>query len=347
MHLLGMPIQCSAPATRATHPCRYSPYFTSALVIAFVILTASLATAIALVEELARCTQPESQCLRNAQRWIFENLVAGYAGAASVEAAESLALSCDAAGIEPSTNGTASLADTLDPVRVSTHVALRWDALPPSTLRRMQQAARLCTFVHARARAVGAEKHALACSSCKRSAQRRGRRAPFMTPAIPPGGCWTAASPCSSAASVASPLRTCWACTPSCTSARRTSALSRRCALALQQAVCAQECGRRRGVLNTMANPCRARPLVANPARTSFRQRHRGTTCGAVQISATPGLQSLPRTKPYGTDPLQDFSAATLGQSSYFAGAQARSQLMHEIATTCLSVDVGAAYCTL
>lgn len=105
-------------------PCRYSPYFSSALVVAFGILTASLATAIALIEELARCTQPDRQCLRNVQRWILEKFVAEYVGAASIEAAESLALSCDAADIGPSANGTASVADTLDSVCASTDLVL-------------------------------------------------------------------------------------------------------------------------------------------------------------------------------------------------------------------------------
>ena len=68
------------------------------------------------MEELARCTEPDSQCLRNVQRWIFENLVAGFAGAVSVEAAESLALGCDAAGIGTA-NGTAAVQRTLSPVR--------------------------------------------------------------------------------------------------------------------------------------------------------------------------------------------------------------------------------------
>ena len=63
---------------------------------AFFILTASFANSLQIVDQVAKCTLPESACIRNAQRWIFENVIAGPAGGASLDAVGQMALACEA-----------------------------------------------------------------------------------------------------------------------------------------------------------------------------------------------------------------------------------------------------------
>jgi hypothetical protein len=76
--------------------CRYSPYFSSTLILAFGVLTSSLLIAFDFVGQVADCARPESRCLYNAKRWILEHLIAGTAGASSVDAAAELTAACNA-----------------------------------------------------------------------------------------------------------------------------------------------------------------------------------------------------------------------------------------------------------
>ena len=81
--------------------CRYSVFVGASLLLTFVTLSAALLRMLRWVRVLADCTDAESQCLRDVQRWFYTHVVRGLVSVdAEVLEAQAAGL-CDALASAP------------------------------------------------------------------------------------------------------------------------------------------------------------------------------------------------------------------------------------------------------
>ena len=105
---------------------RYSAFFSASLLIAAITTTSALMRAAKTVVDLSDCTDADSECLRDAQRWVYDRFLRSLVriDAAVFEAQASGA--CDALG-ERAASGTDELSGSgLSPIEVQPPLDPLW-----------------------------------------------------------------------------------------------------------------------------------------------------------------------------------------------------------------------------